>query len=85
MISWVSFAVYSDHVGVGSPVFSTKVFFRSSLSYGGSFKPTKKKLCYGYSIAHYLARKYAPDFEATKMGRGSAFEEAQKALMESGN
>lgn len=52
---------------------------------GGTVVETgKAKQCYGYEVAIHLARKYAPDFHSTKMGRGSAFYEDLDALKEAG-
>src|SRR5438309_917426 len=49
----------------------------SNRGLGGTLHPANgKKLCYGYSVAESLARKYAPGYKCTKMGRGSAFREA---------
>lgn len=52
---------------------------------GGSIcSPTSEKMCYGYEMAVALAEKYVPEYSYTKIGRGSAFAEAQEALKEEG-
>lgn len=52
---------------------------------GGSLQREGAVCAWGYEIAASLARKYAPNYKRTKVGRGWIFWEALDALREAGH